>query len=208
MKYRQLTQTQRYQISALRAAGESKRQIVAILSCHNSTISRELQRNSVRSYEPETAQHKANIWRRNAFKRDKRVQWLTDWVTERLKGHWSPEQIAAFTRRMNTSVQISHEWAYALTHRDRLLGGRLWRFCRHRNNRDRKRRAKEAGLGTTPNRVEILCRPKETERWVTLGLWQGDTVLQGHKQSSLVALVERRRLLARRWSKAFYGRAS
>jgi IS30 family transposase len=95
MKYRQLAQTQRYQISALRLAGKSQRQIAAMLGCHNSTISRELRRNSIRGYEPERAQHQANTRRRTAFKRHKRVQWLTDWVTKGLKEHWSPEQIAA-----------------------------------------------------------------------------------------------------------------
>jgi len=53
MKYRQLTQTQRYQISALHVAGKSQRQIAAMPGCHNSTISRELRRNSIQGYEPE-----------------------------------------------------------------------------------------------------------------------------------------------------------
>ena len=163
-----------------------------MLGCHNSTISRELRRNSIRGYEPERAQHQANTRRRTAFKRHKRVQWLTDWVTERLKEHWSPEQIAGFMRRMNIPVQVSHQWVYDLIHRDRLLGGRLWSFCRHRNNRGRKRRAKEAGLGKIPNRVGIDCRPKEIEHRAALGHWENDTVLQGHKQSGLVTLVERR----------------
>ncbi|HAU18548.1 MAG TPA: IS30 family transposase, partial [Marinobacter adhaerens] len=39
MKYRQLTQAQRYQISALRVAGKSQRQIAAMLGRHSSTLS-------------------------------------------------------------------------------------------------------------------------------------------------------------------------
>jgi len=53
MKYRQVTPTQRYPISALRVAGKSQRQIAAKLGFHSSTISRELRRNSVRGYDPE-----------------------------------------------------------------------------------------------------------------------------------------------------------
>ncbi|WP_410330039.1 type II toxin-antitoxin system ParD family antitoxin [Marinobacter sp.] len=71
MKYRQLTQAQRYQISALRVAGKSQRQIATLLGCHSSTISRELRRNSVHGYEPERAQHQATIRRQTAFKRHK-----------------------------------------------------------------------------------------------------------------------------------------
>lgn len=48
------------------------------------------------------------------------------------------------------------------------------------------------GLGKTPNRVGIECRPKEIENRAALGHWEGETVLQGHKQSGLVTLVERR----------------
>ncbi|MEC9295890.1 MAG: IS30 family transposase [Pseudomonadota bacterium] len=192
MKYRQLTQTQRYQISALRVAGKSQRQIAAMLGCHSSTISRELRRNSIRGYDPERAQCRANTRRRVAFKRHKRVPWLTGWVSDRLKQHWSPEQIAGFMGRMNAPVRVSHQWIYELIHRDRLEGGKLWTYCRHRNNRGRKRRAKEAGLGKIPNRVGIECRPKEIEHRAALGHWEGDTVLQGHKQSGLVTLVERR----------------
>lgn len=192
MKYRQLTQAQRYQISALRVAGKSQRQIAVLLGCHNSTISRELRRNRVQGYEPEMAQHRSNSRRRAAFKRHKRVQWLTNWVSERLEEYWSPEQIAGFMSRMDAPVRVSHQWVYDLIHRDRLQGGKLWRFCRHRNSRGRRRRAKEAGLGKIPNRVGIECRPQEIESRAAMGHWEGDTVLQGHKQSGLVTLVERR----------------
>jgi len=192
MKYRQLTQTQCYQISTLRVAGKSQRQIAAMLGYHNSTISRELRRNSTQDYEPETDQHQANVRRRIALKRHKRLPWLTNCVTEGLKEHWSPEQIAGFTRRLNIPVQVSHQWVYHSIHRDHLLGGRLWHFCRHRNNSGRQRRAKEAGLGKISDWVGTECRPKEMERRATLGHWEGDTVLQDHKQARLVTLVERR----------------
>lgn len=113
MKYRQLTQTQRYQISALRVAGKSQRQIASVLGCHSSTISRELRRNSERGYEPEVGQHRSNTRRRTAFKRHKRVKWLTEWVTKRLRQYWSPEQIAGFMSHMDVPVRVSHQWIYA-----------------------------------------------------------------------------------------------
>jgi len=83
MKYRQVTPTQRYPISALRVAGKSQRQIAAKLGFHSSTISRELRRNSVRGYDPEKVQYRANTRRRVAFKRYKRLPWLTTWAAER-----------------------------------------------------------------------------------------------------------------------------
>lgn len=162
-------------MSALRVAGKSQQQIAAMFGCHSSAISRELRRNSVHGYDPESAQYRANTRRRVAFKRHKLVSWLTNWVAERLKQHWSPEQIAGFMGRMIAPVRVSHQWIYDLIHRDRLEGGKLWTCCRHWNNRGRKRRAKEAGLGKIPNRVGIECRPKEIKHLAVLGHWEGDT---------------------------------
>ena len=56
MRYRQLTQTQRYQIHARYDLGISQRQIGRELGIHNSTVSRELRRNATDSgYDPEQA---------------------------------------------------------------------------------------------------------------------------------------------------------
>ncbi|GGE61553.1 hypothetical protein GCM10011533_12570 [Streptosporangium jomthongense] len=74
MKYRQLIQTQRYQISALRVAGKSQRQIAVIIGRHSSTVGRELRRIGTSDYDPEDAQHQSNVRRRQAFKWHKRVQ--------------------------------------------------------------------------------------------------------------------------------------
>ncbi|MBZ0333202.1 helix-turn-helix domain-containing protein [Marinobacter sp. AL4B] len=78
MKYRQLTQTQRYQISALRVASKSQRQIAATIGCHSSTVSRELRRNSALDYDTGCAQQQSNARRRQAFKWHRRLQWLTE----------------------------------------------------------------------------------------------------------------------------------
>lgn len=57
MGYRQLTQTQRYQIHARYDVGMSQRQISREMSLHRSTISRELRRNAISAgYNPEQAQ--------------------------------------------------------------------------------------------------------------------------------------------------------
>src|SRR4029450_12674854 len=45
MNYTQLTRERRYQIYALKKAGQNQSQIALVLGCHKSTISRELRRN-------------------------------------------------------------------------------------------------------------------------------------------------------------------
>ncbi|WP_094191212.1 helix-turn-helix domain-containing protein [Marinobacter similis] len=57
MGYRQLTQAQQYQISALLTVGRSQRQVAETLRCHYMTISREIKRNSgARGYDADQAQ--------------------------------------------------------------------------------------------------------------------------------------------------------
>lgn len=74
-----------------------------------------------------------------------------------------------------------------------MRGGGLWRHLRQPKRRSKHRaHAKSAGLGKIPNRVGIAHRPAEVGDRLVIGHWEGDTLLKGHKQSGLVALVERR----------------
>jgi len=193
MGYRQLTQTQRYQIHARYDLGMSQRQIGRELGLHSSTISRELRRNaSSGSYDPEQAQALSNQRRRTARKWTKRLPSMITAVVGRLREEWSPQQISGFITPL-AGVGVSHQWIYSLIWDDKAQGGDLWRHLRQPKRRSKHRaQAKSAGLGKIPNRVGIEHRPTEVDNRRFIGHWEGDTVIQGHKQSGLVTLVERR----------------
>ncbi|MDN6323137.1 MAG: IS30 family transposase, partial [Halomonas sp.] len=90
-------------------------------------------------------------------------------------------------------IGVSHQWIYSLIWDDRAQGGDLWRHLRQPKRRSKHRaQAKSAGLGKIPSRVGIEHRPAEVDARLVIGHWEGDTVIQGHKQSGLVTLVERR----------------
>ncbi|PAU75354.1 IS30 family transposase, partial [Halovibrio salipaludis] len=171
----------------------SLRAIAQLVGCSNSTVSREIRRNSsAHGYCPEQAQRTSANRRQKAHKASKRAWSLMIWVSKRLREYWSPGQIIGFMRRVGSWL-ISHQWIYELIYRDKAAGGDLWRYCRQPGRRRYQRHlAKRAGLGRIPNRVGIEQRPGEVDRRQTLGHWEGDTVLHGHKQSGLVTLVERR----------------
>jgi len=61
MRYKQLTQEKRYQVSALIKAGLNQKEVALEVGVHPSTISRELRRNRdiVRGYNAELAQIKS-----------------------------------------------------------------------------------------------------------------------------------------------------
>ncbi|MBZ5877443.1 IS30 family transposase [Chromohalobacter israelensis] len=193
MGYRQLTQIQRYQIHARYDVGKSQRQIGRELGLHSSTISRELRRNATASgYDPEQAQARSDHRRRTAWKWTKRLPSMIAAVADRLREEWSPEQISGFMAPL-VGIGVSHQWIYSLIWDDKARGGDLWHYLRQPKRRSKHRaQAKSAGLGKIPNRVGIEHRPAAVNDRRFIGHWEGDTVIQGHKQSGLVTLVERR----------------
>ena len=103
-----------------------------------------------------------------------------------------PMQISGFMASLS-GVGVSHQWIYSLIWDDKASGGDLWKHLRQPKRRSKHRaQAKSAGLGKIPHRVGIEHRAAEIDERRFIGHWEGDTVVQGHKQSGLVTLVERR----------------
>ena len=189
--YRQLTQEERYQITALKGLGYTQRQIAREIGRSPSTISRELRRNQgIDGYQAETAQQVADRRRREARKRHKRIPELIAWVEARLRDDWSPEQIAGSLRKAGYPL-VSHEWIYRHIERDQKAGGDLYKHLRQRRKRYRKRYGSQERRGRIIDRVGIDERPAIVEERSRIGDWEGDTI-RGKGQSALVTLVERK----------------
>lgn len=150
MGYQLLTQRQRYQISPSLEVGTSQRQLALTLGCHSSTVSRELRRNSAAAeYDPEQAQAVSDA--RTVGLEGQQAGAVSDpMVTNLLKNEWSPEQIAGVMKRIG-SLQVSHQWIYAMIYRDKAAGGDLRKRCRlPERRRYQWHLAKSEGLGKTP----------------------------------------------------------
>jgi Transposase and inactivated derivatives, IS30 family len=186
MSYTHLTQTERYQISVLKRAGHTQKEIAGLLGRSTSTISRELARNlGRRGYRPIQAQKMSDVraqGSRNARKIAPEV-WAA--VIERLKAQHSPEQIAAF-------LPVSHEAIYQYIYADKWQGGHL-----HRELRCQKKRRKRYGSGQNrrgqiPDRRDISTRPASVERRNRIGHWEGDTIIGARQKQAIVTMVERK----------------
>jgi IS30 family transposase len=80
-------------------------------------------------------------------------------------------------------VGVSHQWVYSLIWDDKVRDGNLWQHLRQPKSRRKHRaQAKSAGLGKIPNRVGIEHRSPAIEKRLTIGHWERDTVIYGHKQ--------------------------
>jgi IS30 family transposase len=187
--YQQLTQEQRYQISAYLRTGYSLFEISCEIGKSKSTISRELKRNSGRrGYRPKQADQKA-LGRRDKAK--PRIQ-PEDWkMIERLVCQdWSPEQIHDQILTVH-ALQVSHEWIYQHIMQDRKIGGTLYQHLRCQKKR-RKRYGKYENRGRIPGRVGIEERPAVVNERKRMGDWEGDTIFGRKKQQAIVTLTERK----------------
>lgn len=190
MKYKQLTQEERYQISALLKAGHDQSEIAMILNRHKSTISRELERNSgLRGYRPIQAQRLADERRQSKAKtRITDTVWTN--VERLLRQDWSPEQISLWLKA-EKQMSISHEWIYQYVLQDKHYGGDLYRHLRCQKQR-RKRYGSYNRRGQIIDRVSIDDRPAIVDRRSRIGDWELDTIIGKNHQQAIVSLSERK----------------
>ena len=187
--YTQLTQEQRYQISAMLKIGQNQTEIAETIGKHKSTISREVRRNrGQRGYRPKQAQQMSLDRRKKAKPRIQESTWAL--IESKLQEDWSPEQIADWLKR-NTDIQVSHERIYQYILADKRTGGRLYKHLRCQKKR-RKRYGGYDRRGKLPNRRSIEERPKIVDQRQRIGDWEVDTMIgKGHRQA-IVTLTERK----------------
>jgi transposase, IS30 family len=195
--YNQLTQDTRYQISALRQAGNSQTAIADAIGVHKSTISREIARNSgERGYRPKQANELALEKRHNAEKHITFTPELQAMVTGKIMLDWSPEQISGYFEA-NNIASISHESIYQFLLTDKIAGGTLYTHLRHSAKRRKKRYGSKDKRGQIKNRVSIDKRPKIIDKKERIGDWEGDTIIGAQQQKAIVTLVDRASKLTR-----------
>jgi IS30 family transposase len=187
--YTQLTQEQRYQISAMKRIGICPSKIAEEVGVHRATIGRELKRNEgERGYRPKQAHEKAMQRRAKGKPRIGAESWAV--VEEKLRQDWSPEQVSGWLDKRH-GTKISHEWIYQHILADQRAGGTLHTHLRCQKKR-RKRYGKRDYRGKLPNRVSIEERPAIVEQRERLGDWEADTLIGKGHHGALVSLVERK----------------
>jgi IS30 family transposase len=193
VKYHQITNEERYRISALRREGGFPAAIARRLGRHRSTISRELQRNCSPwdgGYRPSKAQEQAN-GRRSRSRRNRRFEGH-DWnlVETLLREDWSPEQVAGSLQKSG-DLSISHETIYRYVWADRAQGGDVYQHLRCATKQRRKRYGRYDSRGRLAGKRHVSERPASVERRQAVGHWEIDTVMDTGNNHCIVTLVER-----------------
>ena len=190
--YHQLTEYQRYQISALKKVGHDQQCIAQTLGVSPSTISREWRRNrGQRGYRPGQAHQQALARRRTKAKATKMTPAVIERIEADLRQEWSPEQMAG-RLAADDGLGLSPERIYQHIRADRQAGGTLYRHLRQGQKKRKKRYGKADRRGQIKDRVSIEKRPAIVEEKSRIGDWEIDWVLGRAGTGALVSVVERR----------------
>lgn len=188
--YHQLTSEQRSQIFVLLQKKTAKKEIALLVGCSQSTLSRELRRNSTDkgNYLWDKAHAKA-MKRRKRTTANRAKNPIIVWeALELLKDEdWSPEQISAHMKK--NGKMISHELIYRHIRADET--GELASHCRHKMKYNRHGRPdRTTKVRNIPDRVSIHQRPVEADG-SRFGDWEMDTIVGKDGKGAIVTLVER-----------------
>lgn len=190
--YKQLTYEQRCQIYALKKTGNTQQEIADIIGTTQSSISRELARNSgQRGYRFKQAQSFSDDRRSNASKSLKMNDEMVEMIEGKIKIKWSPEQISGWLLE-NKGEQVSHETIYKHVWADKKAGGSLFTCLRRQGKAKQSRNKSQAGRGHIKNRVSIDERPAIVDEKSRIGDWEIDLVIGKGHSGALVTIVERK----------------
>ena len=201
MKYKYLTQEERYHIDALKKANFSQKDIAIKIGISESTISRELKRNSSiqrKSYSAKTA-HNISVLRRRYVSKKSNLKLDTKSkkiIKEYIKKDWSPEQISK-RLKLENKLDISYVRIYQFIEQDKRQGGDLYTHLRFYHTGHR--RAKYGGKynGGIKDRVSISQRPAIVDEKIRQGDWEIDTIIGTNKKGAITTCVDRVSLLSK-----------
>ncbi len=158
--YHQLISEQRSQIFALLQKKTARKEIADIVGISQSTLSREIKRNSTPSGKYIwTRAHDMAMQRRkrtvtNAKLSDESVRRIKEYITNY---RWSPRQISGYLR-INEGIKVSHRSIYNIIHND--TTGKLAENTRHKM---KYRHRPKGGHLPIKDRVSIHERSKEVD---------------------------------------------
>jgi IS30 family transposase len=191
MTYTHLTSEERHYIETRHKLKDSFTAIALAPGRHQSTISREIKRNSgKRGYRHKQAHRKSQQRHTEKPKAVKLTTELLDSIDTMLEQQWSPEQISDRLKQEGKAA-VCHETIYQHVLSDKRAGGRLYLNLRRHAKKYRKRYGSTTGSAKgIPNRVDIDERPDLVNQRARLGDWEADTMIGKGHQGALVTLDE------------------
>lgn len=195
VNYTQLSYQERVQIEILKLEGYSCRSIAKAIGRHHTTVSREIKRNFPTGdycyhYDAEEAQetdrHRRSDTRTKGWLRDHIIK---RYVREKLKAHWSPEQISGRLPKDMPDKSISHESIYSFIYQHEK--DLVQYLARKRPRRIGHTYFYKSRGNQIPFRKDISERPEVINSRQQFGHWEADLMVGKQSSAVLSVLVER-----------------
>ena len=199
MSYKHLSLEERHYIEIELKMGASMTDIALALHRSQSTIYREVSRNTgKRGYRHKQANQIACNRHKHKPKAVKLSLEVKQKLDKLIRLDWSPEQIAGRLKHEGL-IELHHETIYQYILKDKKSGGDLYKHLRHQNKTYRKRYGAAHSRNGIPNRVDIDQRPEVANKRQRVGDWEADTIIGKGHQGAIVTLDERKSKLRLAW---------
>lgn len=193
--YTHFTREDRIMLTALKRLGFNQIEIARELGKSQSSVSRELKRNtrSGHSYHAKYARIISQTRRLRASQSRKKIEndpWLEKYIIHKIKKYWSPEQVAGRVRK-DYDVIVCHETIYQYIYHVRpdlkqYLRCRKGKYRRRYGTKIREKRREEV------KKTRIDERPELIEKRERLGDFEGDTMVGTKGTGYLITHVDRK----------------
>ena len=200
MSYYHFKPEQRNELSALLRAGLKQKGIAELLSKSPAAISQELKRNPASTstgYDAGIAKTNTKQKRIKANQRFRKIEnnkWLKNYIAQKIKKYWSPEQISGRLKRKwpdDRNRKIGKDSIYKFIYAEKKD---LVKYLRCQKGKYRRRygariRAKQR---EALKKRRIDQRPEIVEKRERIGDWEGDTIVGKERTKQILTHVERK----------------
>ncbi len=189
MSYKHFTKDDRTKLSVLLRARVDRKEIGRILNKDETSIWREINRNSIKGkYLPSVASRETRKRKGHRKKKIENDIWLKKYILKKLKLYWSPEQIAGRLRKEN--IVIVHETIYGYIIRHQKL--KKYLRCQKGPHRRRHGTLKREKTREYEKKHWIGERPDIINQRARIGDWEGDTIIGLERTKRILTHVERK----------------
>ena len=193
------TKEKRYQLEILHKSGKKQAEIGELLGFDQSTVSRELRRNSsskTNQYRGHKAEERSKKRRSESYvgRRWYENPVIYEAVLRGLKNKRSPDQISGRAKQqgLDPAQRVSCQSIYNYIRSDRYSGGKLYKLLRYQGRKYKWRGWDKSDKTGIPNRRGIELRPNIVNAKKRPGDWESDLVVSSRSGSGAVAtFVER-----------------
>jgi IS30 family transposase len=197
-KATKITRQERFDIRSMLDLKQSIRWIAKQLGRSPNSISREVADNSTNGwYDPIKADAKARKKRRETrlkWNKIENIRAMKKFIIAKIKQHWNPDEISGYMKKNRLPFYASktaiYEWLYSA------WGQQYCKYLYSERYRPRKQKHKKKKI-PIPNRIPLQMRPKEANKRVQAGHWEGDAIVscKSGKGGAAVAQERKSRLL-------------